>query len=178
MTLRGELSRRKQSAWSAFWKLQDILLNRTISQKTKTHIYNTHVLPAMLYAAETWTTTKRDEESLLTTQRAMERKMLNIRLNDQIPNTEIRRRTGVEDVVKAMYSSERRWAGHVARMEDNRWTIRVTEWRPRNYKRPQGRPPTRWTDPMVKILGRTWNRIARCRSTWRGCDLRCWRACS
>ncbi len=30
------------------------------------------------------------------------------------------------------------WAGHIMRRMDNRWTMRVTEWQPRDYKRSQG----------------------------------------
>ena len=175
-SLTAELSRRKQSGWKAFWKLRDVLTNVKLSKEVKAKVFNTHVLPAMTYASETWCTTKKDEESLLVTQRAMERKMVGTRLRDRMSNVTLREKSGVDDIIDRIYSSKHRWAGHVIRRNDNRWTTRVTEWRPRDYKRPQGRPPTRWADPMVKSFGRPWNRIARCRSSWRSCDLRCWRA--
>ncbi|KIH57872.1 hypothetical protein ANCDUO_11933 [Ancylostoma duodenale] len=36
-----------------------------------------------------------------------------------------------------------RWAGHVMRLNENRWTRAVSDWTPRNVKHTTGRPPTR-----------------------------------
>ncbi|KIH60606.1 hypothetical protein ANCDUO_09132 [Ancylostoma duodenale] len=35
-----------------------------------------------------------------------------------------------------------RWAGHMMRLNDNRWTKAVSDLTPRNVKRTTGRPPT------------------------------------
>ena len=43
-----------------------------------------------------------------------------------------------------------RWADHVARRSDNRWTIRVTEWIHMATKRFQGRSRTRWCDDFLR----------------------------
>ena len=51
-----------------------------------------------------------------------------------------------------------RWAGHIARMKDNRWTKRCTEWQPRRGKRSRGRPCRRWQDDITRKGGTTWNR--------------------
>ena len=40
------------------------------------------------------------------------------------------------------------WAGHVSRIRDNRWTPRVTTWKPYERKRPGGRPAIRWRDVL------------------------------
>ena len=42
-----------------------------------------------------------------------------------------------------------RWAGHVMRRDDNRWTRRVTEWQPRNGKRTRGRQKRRCRDDLT-----------------------------
>ena len=42
------------------------------------------------------------------------------------------------------------WAGHINRLKDNRWTSRVTTWRPYDKKRRQGRPAKRWRDDLDK----------------------------
>ena len=52
------------------------------------------------------------------------------------------------------------WAGHIARMKDNRWTRRCTEWQPRSGKRSRGRPSRRWQDDIARKEGTTWNRKA------------------
>ncbi|VDM43601.1 unnamed protein product [Toxocara canis] len=106
-------------------------------------IFNTTVLPAMLYARETWATTKVAEEKFTITDRAVERQMCSVARKDRIKNDGSRCMAGVKDVVTEMYRSKRCWAGHVARMSGNRWTYRLTQWTPREAKRPLGRPKTR-----------------------------------
>ena len=49
-----------------------------------------------------------------------------------------------------------KWAGHIARMKDNRWTKRYTEWQPRRGKRSS----RRWQDDIARKEGSTWNRKA------------------
>jgi len=61
----------------------------------------------------------------------MERKMLNIKLQDRVRAEKIRERAEVTDVVKHMQKQKWKCAGHLARMKDNRWTKRCTEWQPR-----------------------------------------------
>ena len=46
------------------------------------------------------------------------------------------------------------------RRRDNRWTVRVTEWPPRNGKRRQNRQRTRRKDEIESFAGVTWNRQA------------------
>ncbi|KAL1449487.1 hypothetical protein WDU94_001989 [Cyamophila willieti] len=170
-----ELKNRKKSAWVGFNKLKDIMKDTNIDMKYKSDLFNTHILPALTYASETWSTTKQEEEGLQVIQRAIERRMCNISLKDHITNTEIRERTKVKDVVEGIYTNKRRWAGHIARTKDNRWTKRVTEWYPRNKNRKQGRPATRWADPITKVAGKLWMRAAQNREGWRLCDLQHWR---
>ncbi|KAK6727389.1 hypothetical protein RB195_005217 [Necator americanus] len=47
---------------------------------------------------------------------------------------------------RCISKAKRRWAGHIMRRIDDRWTKRKLEWIPRDAKRPRGRPPTRWGD--------------------------------
>ena len=41
-------------------------------------------------------------------------------------------------------------AGHLARIKDNRWTIRVTKWTPLKNKRSKGKQKIRWPDEMAR----------------------------
>ena len=69
----------------------------------------------------------------------MERKILQIKLRDKIPHRDIRKQTNFEDVQKHIGKQKWRWARHVGRMHDNRWTKRCTEWQPRESRRNRGR---------------------------------------
>ena len=60
------------------------------------------------------------------------------------------------------------WAGHINRLKDDRWTSRVTTWRPYDKKRRQGRPAKRWRDDLDKYWSDTiWQRKAQDREIWR-----------
>ena len=60
-------------------------------------------------------------QKLRTAQRAMERKMFNLKIKDKVPYTEIRKRTRVQDIVQFVLKQKWKWAGHVARLDDNQW---------------------------------------------------------
>ena len=112
-------------------------------------------------------TTTAQMDALAVAQRKMERIMLGITLRDQRHNTWIRQQTGVTDITDHIRQSKHRWAGHVARLQDNRWTIRATSWVPRRWLRPRGRPKTRWRDDLSRHLGTTWTRLAQDRHQWK-----------
>ncbi|XGW22350.1 hypothetical protein V3C99_004961 [Haemonchus contortus] len=170
-----EISRRRRAGWVAFNKYRDVLTDKRIDAQVRARVFNTHVLPALVYGSETWNTILNEERRLASTQRAMERVMCGITLMHKIPAHEIRRRTGVKDVIENIYDSKKRWAGHVARLNDNRWTSRVTNWYPRGVKRPRGRPLARWSDPFRKLFGQRWQQVARNRNEWHRCVLQGWR---
>ena len=65
---------------------------------------------------------------LRTAQRAMEMKMFSQKLQDKILCSEIRKRTKTIDVIEYTLKQKWRWAGHISRTKDNRWTKCGTEW--------------------------------------------------
>ena len=94
--------------------------------------------------------------------------MLNISLTDRKTNIWIREQTKVKEILDIIKEMKWRWAGHVARMKDNRWTVRVTEWTPRYGKRKRGRPSTRWRDEVERVGENiAWNRTAQNRNEWK-----------
>ena len=109
----------------------------------------------MTYGCETWKLTKRTENLLRTAQRAMERAMLGITIRDMKSSMWIRRKTRVRDIIKYIKLLKWRWAGHVARRDDNRWSRRLTDWCPLDRTRSRKRPETRWRDEIVKFAGIT-----------------------
>ncbi|KAK6749854.1 hypothetical protein RB195_002081 [Necator americanus] len=52
----------------------------------------------------------------------------------------------LRDPAEYVSKAKHRWAGHIMRRIDDRWTKRTLEWIPRGAKRSRGRPPTRWGD--------------------------------
>ncbi|XP_013137884.1 PREDICTED: uncharacterized protein LOC106102837 [Papilio polytes] len=54
--------------------------------------------------------------------------------------------------------------------KDARWGRKVLEWRPRTGTRNVGRPPSRWTDDLVRTAGSRWMRKAEDRILWKSYD--------
>ena len=125
----------------------------------------------MTYACETWATAKRMDNKLRVTQRAMERLMAGVTKKDHIRNTELRRKTKVEDIILRIKKSKWRWAGHTARQNDNRWTKRLLDWTPRIGRKNKGRPRVQWEDDIRKFWAKEprsiWRRESNNRTKWR-----------
>ncbi|XP_024875701.1 uncharacterized protein LOC112457062 [Temnothorax curvispinosus] len=96
----------------------------------------------------------------------MERVMLKISLRDKIQNEEIRKRTGVADVVERASRQKWQWAGHVAR-SNTKWTKILMQWRLRESKRSIGRPQTRWRNDIQRHAGKRWMQTAQEKKTWK-----------
>ena len=96
----AEINRRIGLTWAAFGMLRCILKDGTIPINLKRKVYESCLLPVATYGLETMTLTERSLNRLRTTQRAMERAMLGISLRERIRNENIRRRTGVTDVIE------------------------------------------------------------------------------
>ena len=87
-------------------------------------------------------------------------------LKDRIRNSIIRKRIIVTDIVQYLSNTKLKWAGHIARMKDNRWTVRSTGWQIKCV-RSVGRPKRRWRDDIVWQQGTVWTRIAKDRERWK-----------
>ncbi|XP_045774255.1 uncharacterized protein LOC123873453 [Maniola jurtina] len=59
-----------------------------------------------------------------------------------------------------------KWAGHIARLQDERWTQKVTTWIGPQGKRRRGRPNSRWADDIISVAGRDWKELAKNRKNW------------
>ena len=59
-----------------------------------------------------------------------------------------------------------KWAGHIARTKDNRWTYKITHTQTYG-KRKKGKPKARWRDALRKLLkNNLYSQIAADRAEW------------
>lgn len=160
-----EVDKRIKKAWNKYWSLKHIFKAKLpIALKKKA--WNSSVLPTLLYGCQSWALTSKIIHKLQVFQRSNERSMLNIKLRDRHRCTDIRRRTKLIDAAKLACQLKWRWAGHVARLDDNRWSYRVLHWYPRDARRRRGRPHRRWRDDIQDIAGVAWTRLAANRQDW------------
>ena len=163
----AELRRRIGLGWAAFNKLKEIMTCRKTSMILKRKAYIECILPTMIYGSETWSLSETKLKELTIAQRKMERMMLGVTLRDKMKTEDIRRKTQVKDIIRAVKEAKHRWAGQIASRTDNRWTLRVSEWYPRGCKRPRARPCTRWSEPLRKMFGAAWSKLAKDEKAWK-----------
>ncbi|XP_063824649.1 uncharacterized protein LOC135074302 [Ostrinia nubilalis] len=123
----AEVGRRIGQAWAAFGANSHVLRSKKIAQHLKTKVFNQCVLPVFVNGMETTTLTEKSAERLRVAQRAMERQMLGVSLQDHKTNEWIREKTRISDVVEEIESRKWRWAGHIARMNQDRWARKTLE---------------------------------------------------
>ena len=73
-------------------------------------------------------------------------------VRERTRSSELRLRSKIRDAIFLAKLSKIRWAGHVMRLNDNRWTRAVTDWISRHVKRTAGRPTKRWSEFFTKFL--------------------------
>ncbi|EYB81048.1 hypothetical protein Y032_0394g639 [Ancylostoma ceylanicum] len=174
-----EITRRRRAAWAAFGSIREVT-DQIKDPALRASIFNASVLPAMCYATETWPDNETIAKAMRTTHRALERCLLKTSRYQQwhqgLRSTELREKSQLKDPLQYMQRMKHRWAGHLLRRNDDRWSLRVTEWLPRNKTRPLGRPPTRWADSFTKYFRQRglphWMQVARNRAVWRSCGPR------
>ena len=98
-----EVNARIAKASAAFGRLRGSIWDRSgIRLDTKLKVYRSVVLPTLLYACETWTVYQRHAKRLNHFHTSCLRKLLKIKWQDMIPDTEVLKRAGMQ----CTYSSE------------------------------------------------------------------------
>ena len=85
-----ELSQRVSAAWGNWKRCSGVLYGRRIPMKMKGKVYTTVVRQALLYGAETWATTRRQEARLEVNEMRMQIWMCGVTRRDNIRNKHTR----------------------------------------------------------------------------------------
>ena len=116
-----EINNRISKASSAFGSLRrNVWERKGLSITTMIKIYCAVVLTTLLYASETWTVYKRHVRKPNHFHLNCLRKILRIKWQDKIPDTEVLERAGLTSIYNLLLKSQARWAGHVSRIPDSR----------------------------------------------------------
>ena len=94
-----EVNARIAKASAAFGRLRGSIWDRSgIRLDTKLKVYRSLVLPTLLYACKTWTVYQRHAKRLNHFHTSCLRKLLKIKWQDRIPDTEVLKRAGMQIV--------------------------------------------------------------------------------
>ena len=164
-----EITKRVGAGWRNWKKYSGVLCDRRMPVKLKGKVYKTVIRPAMLYGAETWATTKRQEKRIEVTEMRMLRWMCGVTRKDKIRNEHIRRTTRVAQASTKITERRLNWYGHVMR-RDGEHILRKVLRADIPGKRKRGRPKTRWKDACQRDLKSTGLRAGEetDRAMWRG----------
>ena len=101
------------------------------------------------------------------------RRILHIRWQDKIPNTEVLKQAQMNSMFAILRERRLRWLGHVRRMDSGRIPKDLLYGELVEGKRPTGRPLLRYRDVCKKDMKAcsidftTWESLAGDRSSWR-----------
>ena len=172
-SLSSEINARIAKAASVFSCLKNTAWeNSNLSTKTKLAVYNATVLPALLYGAETWSTTAYNLKRINTFHMACLRQALNVNPFDHISNVSILSRSQSIRASTLICLSRLRWLGHLWRMEDHRLPKMILFGELTSGKRPQHKPKLRWRDCVSNdlqsfLIQPDWHVVALSRDRWR-----------
>ena len=153
-SIQAEIKNKLKLGNACYHSVQNLLSSRLLSKNLKIKIYGTIILPVVLYGCETLSLTLREERRL----RVFENRVLRVfgLKRDvvtgewiKVHNEELNDLYSLPNIVRVVKSRRMRWAGHVARMGEDRVVHRVLVGKPEG-KRPLGRPRRRWED-NIKI---------------------------
>jgi hypothetical protein len=115
----------------------------------KVEIYKTRILPVVLYGCETWSLTLREEHRLRIFENRVLKRIFGPNRDEmtgewrKLHNEELHISYSSPNIIRQIKSRRMRWAGHVARMGEERNVYKVLTGKPEG-KRPLGRPRRRW----------------------------------
>jgi hypothetical protein len=154
------------------------LSSRLLSRNVKVKIYKTIILTVVLYGCETWSLTLRKEHRLRVFENRVLRRIFGPKRDEltgewrKLHNEELLNLYSSPDIIRQVKSRRMRWAGHVARMGEERKVYKVLMGKPEG-KRLLGRPRRRWEDGIrmdlreIGLGGVDWIRLAQDRDRWR-----------
>ena len=162
-----ELKHRLRTTWAKFGTFKNELTDKTVPLNLRLKLFNSVLIPTMLYGCSSWTLTGTREAKLRSTQMKMLRATLGKKriMDHSTGDIEtwvewVKRATG--DARQAMNDHHspdwvgeqrerlQRWGNRVGRMDDARWAKRVLEWMPEG-RRSRGRPCARWADRYADL---------------------------
>ena len=143
--------------WAAFEKNKNILVSKRIPLHIKTKIYNTYVLPVVLYGLECVNWTTKLCQTVEVFQNHIMRFMTNHRLLDHIPIEKLRKATKLIPITSIIKSKVLKLYGHIKRSQSG--LSKITLEGMVEGKRSRGRQPKRWRDNVCEWSGHTINRL-------------------
>jgi hypothetical protein len=177
-SIQEEIKEKLKSRIACYHSMQNLLSSRLLSKNLKIKIYRTIILLVVLYGCETWSLALWEERRLRVFEKKVSRRVFGPKRDEvtgewrKLHNEELNYLYSLTNIVQVVKWRRMRWAGHVARMGEDRGVHRVLVGKPEG-KRPLGRPRRRWennikTDLREVEKGRgDWMELDQATDRWR-----------
>src|SRR5215475_14248253 len=177
-SIQEEIKRRLKLGNACYHPVQNLLSSRLLSKNLKIKVYRTIILLVVLYGCETWALTLREERRLRVFENRVLRRVFGPKRDEvtgewrKLHNEELNDLYSLPNIVGVVKSRRMGWAGHVARMGEERGVHRVLVGKP-GGKMPLGKPRRRWEDNIkmdlqeVGVSRGDWMELAQDRDGWR-----------
>ena len=125
----GEIKSRLRSGNACYYWMQNLLSSRLLSKNLNIKIYRTIILPVVLYGCETRSVTQREERNLRVFKNMVLSRIFGPRRDEvtgewrRLNNEELNDLYCSPNIVRVIKWRRMRWAGHVARMGEERGCI-------------------------------------------------------
>lgn len=182
-----EILRRIALAGSAMDKLANVWKQKRLSAHLKARLFNSLVVPILLYGSETWIILEADTARLNGFYMQCQRRFLDIRWYELISNDIVSTRTGLPSISDVIRKRRLALFGHVARLAPdapaNKALLTAIDIishniTPEGWRRPRGRPCKTWLDQIpldlpeqYRMASVPWDVIlaqAHDRNEWKG----------
>ena len=124
-----EIKSRLRPGNACYHSVQNLLSSRLLSKNLKIKIDRTIILPVVLYGCEAWSLTLWEERKLRVFENMVLRRIFGCRGDEvmgdcrRLHNEELNDLYSSPNIVRVIKSRRMRWAGHVARMSEERGCI-------------------------------------------------------
>jgi hypothetical protein len=149
--MQQEIKSRLNSADACYHSVQSLLFSLLLSKNVNVKIYKAIILPVVLCGCETWSLTLREEHRLRLFENRVLRRIFGPKRDEitgewrKLHNKELHNLYSSQKIIRQIKSRRMTWAGHLARMEEEKKVYKVLVRKPEG-KRPLGRPRRRWED--------------------------------
>ena len=168
-----DVDRRIQKASNAFGMIRNSLFSSSkIKLRVKAKVYQTFILPILLYGVECWCLTEKLVNKLRSFHRRCVRSICHVTLRDHKRTSDLLDKLSLESIDTYICRQQLRWAGHVMRMPWNRLPRKMISCWVRS-KRPRRAPRYTYGRSLMKCLRKSgidcerWHELALNRDVWR-----------
>ena len=169
-----ELQSRMAKASASFGRLNERLWkNKNVTTKVKCQVYRAVILSTLLYGAETWTIYRAQVHKLNTFMMKHLRYIMGVRWWHYRKNSDILEKARLPSMYELLMQKNLGWAGHVARLDNNRLPKEILLSQLSTGSRNRGRPKLSYKDTVKRHLQAkaidvdSWYTQAQDRTSWR-----------